>query len=277
MNKIILPIAIAFFLFACKESKNKNVGSIELAQSQSQKSDSTQLQFRVLTFSNKGESLPNSVIPRYQLIDESAKDPSFIEFKNGLISELEKSDTQAIFSHFQEDELQCMSPEKARFAFDLGSGENKSEQMKQFFQTNLSNGGYLIESLNATSDSGYSAPGIQFISGTAFGDWCVARDCGVIAKDGSDLYDMSNGQQKIITHLMGNEIVATYKVDSLPDPKWRWVIRHNGQKGFVPADKIVSQNDAGIIFRKSSGKWKICWVIGTTLRADPNAEEANGD
>lgn len=277
MKTKIMLFTFAFVFFACKENKIKNGGSNGEPQSSLQKRDSAQLKYRFLTLSNSSDTVPDSIVPRYQLIDESTKDPSIGEFKKTIFSALEKNDTQAVLSYFQENGQNCISPEKARIAFDLDSGKNKIEEMKSFFKTNLSNGGYFTENFNATSDSGYTTPGIQFISGTNFGHWCADQKCGVIANEGSDLYDTTYGQQKILAHLMGNEIVGAYKIDSGTTPKWRRIFRHNGQEGVVPIENIQSEDDASIVLHKANGKWKICWVIGAHLKLEPVDEVYNGD
>lgn len=201
-------------------------------------------------------------------VDEAAKDPSLVEFRDKLIDAAERKDTKYVIS--------VMDP-KIHLSF---GGHEGIADFKQMWQPDtkgslfwnellavLKNGGAFGEDTDEGNKTFY-AP-YTFTSFPDYPEMDIFRDGAIIGKD-VNLRDKPSLNAKVIGSLSYNVVMIDHqgsvmkkKTPGIEMDTYEWykIETLGGKKGFVHADYVRGHVDYRIGLEKQNGKWKITMFI----------------
>ena len=194
-------------------------------------------------------------------VDEGAKDPSFLEFRNRLGLAIRTKDSKYVSS--------ILDP-KIKPGFD--ERENV-EDFKKVWKINDPKSKFWSELREAVGGGGrfstedgvtiFSAPYVY----TDFPDDLDGFQYHVIYGENVNLREKPDGRSAVLARLTGN-IIKVDEENSITDGKkngeylWYKIETLGGKKGFVPARNVRSPIDMRAGFQKKNGKWKMIFFVG---------------
>lgn len=184
------------------------------------------------------------------ILDDGAKNPSFVQFRSQLLEAVKRRDKQFI-EQIAADDLKT----------GLGAGTGKHALNEQWnnlspqsqFWSRLER--VLSHSAHYDADnSEYDAPGIVFDPGDS--DSIEAA----IWNKNSDLHKSADDSSKILERLDCQLVTILKPVDPSPIKEdWVKIKTSNGTTGFVKSANIFSPYDEYATFKKLKGKWRMTW------------------
>lgn len=185
---------------------------------------------------------PPAAPARLPPVEQCGVDPSFAQFREGLLGVIERKDEKALMELVADDVM-----------FDLGGGQGKKA-----FAVNWglddTQPSQLWEELREALDHGCAPAGDAFVSPSLivqFPDDLDAFET-LVALPGTRLRAAPDDHAEPIAALDWHVLTVVESVDVAP---WSGVMLTDGRKGYVRGDQVRSPLDYRASFEKRSGTW----------------------
>jgi hypothetical protein len=199
------------------------------------------------------------VSARLAPVDEAAKDPSFVQFRNELKAVIARRDAAKLF-HYLASDIHLS------FGGDYGGPEfhkiwkpfDKDTKVWAVLSLIVDNGGKFI------APGGFAAPYVY----AAFPEDLDSFEHVVVTNPAAVLRERPAANARVIRKLdygIVKVVKSSGKMQHEANPNdWDEVLTATGQRGFVPSADIRSPVEYRAIFEKRKGKW----VIQTLVAGD---------
>ena len=195
-----------------------------------------------------------------KVVDEAAKDKSFLEFRNQLALAIRNKDAKFVLS--------ILDPQiKPGFG-----GEEGVEDFKKVWKINDPKSKFWYELREAVGGGGRFSTenGVKIFSApyvfTDFPDDLDAFEYYVIYGQNVALREKPDEKSAVLARLSGN-IIKVDEQNSIADRKengeylWYKIETLGGKKGYVEARNVRSPIDYRAGFQKKKGKWKMIFFV----------------
>ena len=202
-------------------------------------------------------AVPTEAGPKLRPVDEAAKDPTFVAFRDRLRAAVQRRDTRYLLS--------ILHP-NIRVSFGEGGGvesfkkdwkpEDPNSKVWITLEEILRLGGAYRD---ISADQKYFCAPYVFSSYPEDGP--DAYQAPVVIEPNTLLLDQPNGRPiarldyDIVTSAAGD---PEYRK---PDSEWRKVVTASGKTGFVPARSVRMHLDYRACFEKTGGEWKMALLV----------------